>query len=69
MANPERKSEVFTMKMSPTERELIRWGAQLLGETPSGFTREAATTRAVEALANRCCSRTVVAPVSERDVR
>ena len=69
MRNPERKSKVFSLKMSPTERELVRLGAQLVGETPSGFTREAATTRAVEALANRCCSRPVVPPVSERDVR
>ncbi len=69
MTNPERKTEVCTLKMSPTERELVRWGAELVGETPSAFTREAATTRAVEALANRCCSRTVVTPVSERDVR
>ena len=67
MTNPERKSEVFTLKLSPTERELVRWGAQLLGETPSGFAREAATSRAVEALANRCCVRPIVQPASERD--
>ncbi len=67
MTNPERKTKTLTFKASKTESQLIAWGAQLLGETPSGFTREAATTRAVEALANRCCSRPIVPPVSECD--
>ena len=41
MADPERKSETFTLKLSPAERQLVRWGAQLVSETPSGFVREA----------------------------
>jgi uncharacterized protein (DUF1778 family) len=49
----ERKTATVTVKVSPSERELIRWGAQLLGETPSTFAREAATDRAMEAIAGQ----------------
>ena len=49
----ERKTATVTVKVSPTERDLIRWGAQLVGETPSTFTREAVTDRALEAIAGQ----------------
>jgi uncharacterized protein (DUF1778 family) len=49
----ERKTRTVTVKCSETERRLIIYVAELVGETPSGFTREAATTRAVEAIASR----------------
>ena len=49
----ERKTTTVTVKVSPTERDLIRWGAQLVGETPSTFAREAATDRAMEAIAGQ----------------
>ena len=53
MADQERKTRTVTVKCSETERRLIVYVAKLVGETPSGFTREAATTRAVEAIATR----------------
>ncbi len=50
----ERKTQTVTVKVSATEREVIMWGARLVGETPSTFARSAATDRAIAAIANQC---------------
>lgn len=53
MVDRERKTRTVTVKCSETERQLIVYVAELVGKTPSSFTREAATTMAVEAIATR----------------
>ncbi len=65
----ESKTKTVTVKVSPTERSLIRWASELVGESPSKFAREAATARAVEAIASRCSTRITVHVDAEQLVR